>query len=173
MISAAVIHAGNVALRTVTVQQLRTRSRLGLGSTGTSGVYRSVNEAPLHHDSGLWFSPQPFPPGLLGQRHMDSALFDLRKLDGATLRGRTRELGSDRSREAQGSGLIDVKALVAAGGDMPRVPVMPPGGLLVGLVATQSPDVQQTQDRTTRRLLVACCLALVAIVAMLAYEALR
>jgi len=131
-----------------------------------------VNEAPLHNDSGLWFSPQPFPPALLGQRHMDSALFDLRKLDGATLRGRTRELGTDRTREAQGSGLIDVKALVAADGDALRVPVMPPGGLLVGLVATPSPTLHP-QDRTTRRLLVACCLALVAIVAMLAFEVLR
>lgn len=73
----------------------------------------TVDEAQLRaENSGLWFSPQTPEPRVLGQRGLDSVLFDLRKLDPATAREIRRRTAAHRV--APGSGLIDIKVLVAA-----------------------------------------------------------
>lgn len=124
----------------------------------------------VRNESGLYFSPQPEGPGLAGQRHMDSALFDLKQLDA---NGRAqRDAGHEGT---PGSGLIDVRAMVGAASDAPRVPVAPSGGLLLGM-STQTvaePVIDTGHDRTRRRLLLACVVALLAMVGLLAFEALR
>jgi hypothetical protein len=132
----------------------------------------------VRDDSGLYFSPQPEGPGLAGQRHMDSALFDLRQLDQEAKE--TAHAGNPAAAaENQGSGLIDVKSLAGAASDAPRVPVAPSGGLLIGLAAQQQAqaeaelEVEASHARTRRRILIACCIALLAMVALLGYLATR
>jgi hypothetical protein len=132
----------------------------------------------VRDDSGLYFSPQPEGPGLAGQRHMDSALFDLRQLDQQAKD--TVHAGTPAGApENQGSGLIDVKAIAGAASEAPRVPVAPSGGLLIGLAAQQQAqaeaelEVEASHARARRRILIACCFALVAIVGLLAYVATR
>ncbi|HWB74567.1 MAG TPA: hypothetical protein VG755_06420 [Nannocystaceae bacterium] len=126
----------------------------------------------VRNESGLYFSPQPEGPGLAGQRHMDSALFDLEQLDAS---GRAQGTGEPGHEGTPGSGLIDVRAMVGAASDAPRVPVAPSGGLLLGM-STQpavEPVIDGGHDRTRRRLLFACVVALLAMVGLLAFEALR
>ena len=135
-------------------------------AVSTSNVSDSVR-----NESGLYFSPQPEGPGLAGQRHMDSALFDLKQLDANARAAAPGEAAQDGS---AGSGLIDVRAMVGAASDAPRVPVAPSGGLLLGMSTQPAAEpVIDTGDRTRRRLLVACVVALLAMVGLLAFEALR
>lgn len=136
-------------------------------AVSTSNVSDSVR-----NESGLYFSPQPEGPGLAGQRHMDSALFDLEQLAASRHAPNAGEVGHEG---AQGSGLIDVRAMVGAASEAPRVPVAPSGGLLLGMSAQPSdvPVIDTGHERTRRKLLVACLVALLAIVGLLAFEALR
>lgn len=137
-----------------------------------SAVSTSKVSDSVRNESGLYFSPQPEGPGLAGQRHMDSALFDLKQLDANARAATPGEPGQEGS---AGSGLIDVRAMVGAASDAPRVPVAPSGGLLLGM-STQpaaEPVIDTGHDRTRRRLLVACLVALLAMVGLLAFEALR
>jgi hypothetical protein len=123
-------------------------------------------------ESGLWFSPQPFPPGLVGQRHLDSTLFDLRQLDAAGLQRREPStlVGA---REQAGSGLIDIKTLIGAtqqGDSGARAVVIPPPR---GLVAFAQPAASMpvANDGALRKLLGVTCLALLMIALVLAVEA--
>ncbi|MBC8070457.1 MAG: hypothetical protein IAG13_19150 [Deltaproteobacteria bacterium] len=127
----------------------------------------------MRGESGLWFSPQPFPPGLVGQRHLDSTLFDLRQLDAAGLQ--RREQGPlVGTREQPGSGLIDIKTLVGAAqqGDAPAraVVIPPPRGLVAFVPPTATMPV--ANDSAVRKLLGATCLALLMVALVLAVEAL-
>ncbi len=63
-------------------------------------------------NSGLWFSPQAPEPRVLGQRGLDSVLFDVRALDPVIAREIRRRSGSHRA--VTGSGIIDIKGLVSA-----------------------------------------------------------
>lgn len=59
-------------------------------------------------DSGLLFSPQPKPePEMLGARNVDSVLFDVAQLQQAA-----RDNAAARTGDDQGSGLVDVNALM-------------------------------------------------------------
>ena len=146
---------------------------IGVGSVQACGVYPPVNDTrQMRGESGLWFSPQPFPPGLVGQRHLDSTLFDLRKLDAAGLQRREQNtlIGT---REQAGSGLIDIKTLVGAtqhGDAGARAVVIPPPR---GLVAFVQPTATMpiSNDGALRKLLGVTCLALLMIALVLAVEA--
>lgn len=137
-----------------------------------SGVSRPVNDLRLAPgDSGPLFSPQPFPPGLLGQRHLDSTLFDLRTLDAARLTPREhRAAGNRGGGEPPGSGLIDIKTLVAAHhGESParRITLLPPRTL----VALPEAPVAPTPAASNRPLLIATCIALLGVVIALVLAA--
>jgi hypothetical protein len=137
-----------------------------------SGVSRPVNDLrPAPGDSGPLFSPQPFPPGLLGQRRLDSTLFDLRTLDAAQLAPREARAAGGHAGEPPGSGLIDIKTLVAAHhGESPARPVtlLPPRTL----VALPDAPMAPTSEGSNRPLLVATCIALLGVVIALAAAAL-
>jgi hypothetical protein len=124
-----------------------------------------------HGESGLWFSPQPFPPALVGQRHMDSTLFDLRQLDAGRLQRRDPDVML-AAREQAGSGLIDIKTLVGVqqGDAAARPLVIPPPRGLVNFVPIPAAPV--APDRGMRKLLAATCIALLMVVVALAVEAL-
>lgn len=136
-----------------------------------SGVSRPVNDLRLAPgDSGPLFSPQPFPPGLLGQRHLDSTLFDLRTLDAARLAPREPRAAGGRAGDPPGSGLIDIKTLVAAHhGEAPARPItlLPPRTL----VALPEAPVAPTPVASNRPLLIATCIALLGVVIALALAA--
>lgn len=124
----------------------------------------------LRGDSGLLFSPQAFPPGLLGQRRVESTLFDVRQIDVARRLARYRQ--PEPSNVQAGSGLIDIATLVGVtrGGDARPVVVPPPHRLVAHLDPAPAPAAD---DRAARRLLAMICALLVAAIAMLAIEALR
>jgi hypothetical protein len=126
----------------------------------------------MRGESGLWFSPQPFPPGLVGQRHLDSTLFDLRQLDASRLHAREPDTIVGGAREQPGSGLIDIKALVGAQRDATARPLRIPPATLVTWIPVPVDTITPAQDRNTRRMLFATCLALLAMVVVLAIEAL-
>jgi|LNFM01.2.fsa_nt_gb hypothetical protein len=121
----------------------------------------------IRGDSGLWLSPQPLLPQVIGQRRLESTLFDLRQMDIARrlARGEARQL--EATRGAPGSGLIDIASLVGAvRGDAAydrKVVVPPPRGLVPQARVVLPPPVAAVP----RRLLVALCLLMLAAVAML------
>jgi hypothetical protein len=107
---------------------------------------------PAPGDSGPLFSPQPFPPGLLGQRRLDLTLFDLRTLDAAQLAPR------------------EPRAAGGLAGEPPARPVtpLPPRTL----VALPEAPMAPTSEGSNRPLLVATCIALLGVVLALAAAAL-
>jgi len=128
----------------------------------------------MRGESGLWFSPQPFPLALVGQRHLESTLFDVRQIDVARRLARCRKPQQSSVQSGSGSGLIDIPTLVGVArgaDDSARAVVVPPPR---GLVVASEPAVMpMSNDSATRRVLSMICLVLFVAMAMLAIEALR
>ncbi len=118
-------------------------------------------------DASPLFSPQPFPPGLIGQRRLESTLFDLRAFEDARRHGGGPDAMVHRPREpSAGSGLIDIKTLIGATARGASAAAVPAVVLPVrGLVDTARPHVSLPRAMPaaaarTRAWLAVACVAL-------------
>lgn len=126
---------------------------------------------PTSRDASPLFSPQPFPPGLIGQRSLESTLFDLRALEDARRRGGPDALVSRPREPSAGSGLIDIKTLIGAtqrGTAAASVPamVLPARSLVAAPTMAATLPVVPPAPRTRTWLGLACVALFTTVVAL-------
>ena len=138
-----------------------------------------TDHPPGDGNSGLLFSDQPPPPGMLGERNKDSVLFDVKQLDVADDGTAAKSAQLDRiakggNNQPPGSGLIDVRTLASAGegADAPP-PVIEPEAVLVAEIKAQPVPVPiEPPASTFQRVLFALSfLAIIGVAVFLAIEA--
>ncbi len=122
---------------------------------------------------------EPTGPSMLGARNVDSVLFNIKDLDGAT--GSEAEARSAREfeRDTGDSGLIDVSKLVPDAPDGKRRPptipsVAPPGSLVAEVQSrpTGQHSAVTPQSKAQTYILVTAILALLGVAILLAIKAL-
>jgi hypothetical protein len=133
-------------------------------------------------DSGLLFSYQPPPPGLLDQRHLDSALFDVEELERRRLGsqwGSPFGVAPSTGTPAPGSGVIDLAMLVSTAADAgtsasaPIIEVERAAAVVVELrsLPPSEPEVPVEPSMLGPRILIAACfVAFAVLLAMLVLE---